>query len=116
MKRKIIILLIAASVGVTIYINSVKTLLDPEVRSQLENALLEQPEFPARPVWWEDDSVMAIGVVNKNENHDAEAKKACQIAATFGITDLKVEVYDILKIQQFEEWTLIGQSSCKPKQ
>ena len=116
MKRKIIILLIAASVGVTIYINNAKTLLDPEVRSQLENALLEQPEFPARPVWWEDDSVMAIGVVNENENHDAEAKKACQIAATFGITDLKVEVYDILKIQQFEEWMLIGKSSCKPKQ
>lgn len=113
MKRTIIILLIAACVGVTVYINNSKVLLEPEVKSQLENALLELPEFPARPVWWDDDGVMAIGALNKLDNHDADAKKACQVAAKLGVTDLTVEVYDILKIQQFEEWMLIGKANCK---
>ena len=113
MKRNIIILLIAASVAVTVYINSTKTLLEPEVKSQIENALLEQPEFPARPVWWEDDGLLAIGVVKKQDNHDADAKKACAVAAKFGVTDLKVEAYDILQIQQSDEWTMIGKANCK---
>ena len=43
----------------------------------------------------------------------AEAKKACHVAAKFGVTDLTVEAYDIVLIQQLEEWELIGKANCK---
>ncbi|MGB0467818.1 MAG: hypothetical protein ACPGF7_09860 [Pontibacterium sp.] len=112
MKRNIIILLIAACVGITIYISSTKKPLETEVKSAIEAALLEQPEFPARPVWWEDDGVMAIGMVKKQDNHNVDAEKACKIAARFGVTKLKVEIYDVLLIQQSDDWELIGSAAC----
>lgn len=113
MKRTIIILLIAASVGITVFINFTKEPLSPELRSAVEEALLKEPEFPARPVWWEDDRLMAIGVVKKQENHDADAKKACSIARKLGVTELAVEVYDVLSIQSAKEWNLIGRADCR---
>lgn len=115
MKRNIIILLIAASIGVTVYINSVTKLLEPEVKSAIEASLLAEPEFPARPVWWEDDRLLAIGVVKKQDNHDSDAQKACRVIKKHGVTDLVVEVYDVVQIQKLDEWTRIGRASCNPE-
>jgi len=113
MKRNIIILLIALSVGVTVYINSTKQTLAPELKSQIENALLQEPEFPARPVWWEDDKLLALGVVKTQDDHSKDAEKACRVIAKHGVKDLKVELYDVVKIQKADEWTLIGKAFCK---
>ncbi|EAR59526.1 hypothetical protein MED92_15735 [Oceanospirillum sp. MED92] len=84
MKRTIIIILIAACVGVTWYIANTTERLSPQAKSAAENALLEEAEFPARPVWWHDDAVMAIGVVKGQTNPPHAADKACKILKSKG--------------------------------
>lgn len=116
MKRNIILLLIVASVAVTLYIKYTTVLLDPNTKSRVEAALLQEPEFPARPVWWHDDTVLALGVMKKQFNHDMDAQKACQIALDNGVPRLKVEVYDLLKIQQEDDWKVIGSAGCQKPQ
>jgi len=116
MKRTVIFLLIAASVAVTLYINQQTKQLDPEHKREIEQTLLENTLFPARPVWWSDDKILAIGIVPESLTGDAAAKKACQLLSDNGLTPesgLRVEVYDVLKIQKSDDWTLLGSSQCK---
>ncbi|MBY4676582.1 hypothetical protein [Marinobacterium arenosum] len=114
MKRNLIILLIAACVGVTWYINSTQKGLDAALKSAVEQDILADERFPARPVWWEGDKVLAVGVVPQqgSENHDADAEKVCRILHKHGIGELLVEVYDVLKIQSEDDWQRIGSSRC----
>jgi len=113
MKRNIIIILIAACVGVTWYIANNTERLTPEVKSAAENALLEHSEFPARPVWWHDDAVMAIGIVKGSVNPFEAAAKACKIIKSKGVSTASVEIYDVVKIQKEDDWEQLAADSCQ---
>ncbi|MFT6470123.1 MAG: hypothetical protein ACJAZ4_000548 [Neptuniibacter pectenicola] len=113
MKRTIIIILIAACVGVTWYIANSTEPLSPQIKSAVENELLELDEFPARPVWWHDDSVLAIGVLAGQTNPHQAADKACKVLASKGISSVSVEVYDVVKIQKEDEWKKLASDACK---
>ncbi|WP_286239679.1 hypothetical protein [Neptuniibacter halophilus] len=113
MKRTIIILLIAACVGVTWYIANSTERLTPQQKSAVENALLELPEFPARPVWWQDDSVLAIGVIAGQVNPHQAAAKACNVLKSKGIFTTVVEIYDVVKIQKEDDWKQLAADSCR---
>ncbi|MEM5535000.1 hypothetical protein WNY58_01225 [Neptuniibacter pectenicola] len=113
MKRTIIIILIAACVGVTWYIANSTEPLSPQIKSAVENELLELDEFPARPVWWHDDSVLAIGVLVEQTNPHHAADKACKVLAAKGISSVSVEVYDVVKIQKEDEWKKLASDACK---
>ncbi|MGH1461355.1 MAG: hypothetical protein ACRBB6_04900 [Neptuniibacter sp.] len=113
MKRNIIILLIAACVGVTWFIANTKESLSSETKIAVENEILKLPEFPARPVWWEDDSVLAIGVVPDSVNPYHAATSACKILRAKGITTTFVEIYDVVKIQKEDDWVKLAADSCK---
>ncbi len=113
MKRTIIIILIAACVGVTWYIANSTEPLSPQIKSAVENELLELDEFPARPVWWHDDSVLAIGVLAGQTNPHQAADKACKVLASKGISFVSVEVYDVVKIQKEDEWKKLASDACK---
>lgn len=114
MKRTIIVVLIAACVGVTLYINSQTKRLPDAVKRQAEDILLADALFPARPVWWEDDKILAVGVVAERTNGEQAARKACELftAENLPVGGLRIEVYDILEIQRNDEWTLIGKAVC----
>ncbi|MFW1676773.1 hypothetical protein ACFVYJ_03215 [Pontibacter sp. JAM-7] len=112
MKKNLIILLIAASVGLTWYITQTTPRLTPEAKSQIENILLQRPEFPARPVWWSDDSILAIGVLPDTDVEQA-AMLACRMLREQGVTTTAVEIYDVLKIQQNKEWQKLAGNTCR---
>ncbi|WP_299178002.1 hypothetical protein [uncultured Neptuniibacter sp.] len=112
MKRTIIILLIAACVGVTWYIANTAERLSPQTKSAVENTLLERSEFPARPVWWHDDSVMAIGVLKGQVNPNHAADKACQVLKSKGVRTVTIEIYDVLKIQKEDDWEKLASLPC----
>ncbi len=113
MKRTIIILLIAACVGVTWYIVNTKERLTPEVKSIVENQILELKEFPARPVWWQDDSVLAVSIVPDTVNPHHAAAAACKILTANGVQTTFVEVYDVVKIQEERDWVKLAADSCR---
>lgn len=115
MKRTIIFLLIAASVGVTLYINKTTKRLPADAKQIAEELLLKDALFPARPVWWEDDKILAVGTVPGELSGDVVAQKACDLmeGRSLPVTGLRVEVYDVLKIQAEDDWTLMGFAHCK---
>lgn len=115
MKRNIIILLIAACVGITLYINESTELIDSATKSRVEAAVLEDSRFPARPVWWESDSVLAVGVIKKTDNHDSDARDVCNIVRDAGIESMLVEMYDLQQIQRDDKWRRIGSARCDVK-
>ena len=114
MKRTIIILLIAACVAVTLYINQTKKLIPPEVKAEIEQTLLDDALFPARPVWWSDDKILAVGIVPEGVTGDEAAEKACQLLknSSLPVSGLVVEVYDVVKIQKADDWGLLGSGKC----
>ncbi len=114
MKRTIIILLIAACVAVTLYINQTKKLIPPEVKLSIEQTLLDDPLFPARPVWWSDDKILALGIVADGISGDAAAVKACALLAgrSLPVSGLVIEIYDVIKIQKSDDWGLLGSGKC----
>lgn len=106
-------ILVAASVGVTLYINGQKEPLPLAVKARVEAAVLEHSLFPARPVWWEDDQLLVVGISPGTPGNSA-AETACKLAlqAAPSLTKLRVEAYDVVKIQQSDSWTLLGSASC----
>jgi hypothetical protein len=113
MKRNIIILLIAACVGVTWFSVNYKERLSSETKIAVENAILQMPEFPARPVWWQDDAVLAIGVVPDKVNPHHSAAAACKVLRANGISTTLVEIYDVVKIQQEDDWEKLAADNCR---
>ena len=97
----------------TWYIANSTEPLSPQIKSAVENKLLELDEFPARPVWWHDDSVLAIGVLAGQTNPHQAADKACKVLASKGISSVSVEVYDVVKIQKEDEWKKLASDACK---
>lgn len=114
MKRTIILLLIAASVAVTLYINQTKKLIPPDVKLLIEQTLLDDPLFPARPVWWSDDKILALGIVPDAISGDMAAKKACALLTgrSLPVSGLLIEIYDVVKIQKSDDWGLLGSAKC----
>jgi len=112
MKRNIIIALIALCVGITLYIERTTKTLEPGVKSRVEAAVLADERFPARPVWWENDSVLAVGVFKKQDDHSTDARDICKLVLAEGIESMLVEMYDIEKIQIEDDWQRIGSARC----
>lgn len=113
MKRIILIALIALSVGVTLFLNQQQEAVPDPVRVALEQELMQDPRFPARPVWWHEGSILAVGMINDGGRKDGAAGDVCKLLQARGLNDTAVEVYDLLRIQQEDEWKLIGKASCK---
>jgi hypothetical protein len=115
MKRTIIFLLIAASVAVTLYINQTTKLLPPDVKIRIEQTLLDDPLFPARPVWWSDDKILALGIASHELTGDEAAKKACTLLSgrSLPVSGLLIEIYDVVKIQKSDDWNKLGAAKCK---
>ncbi|GGO82473.1 hypothetical protein GCM10011348_23950 [Marinobacterium nitratireducens] len=85
---------------------------DP-ARAALEQQLMQDPRFPARPVWWHEGTVLAVGMINDGGVKDKAAEDVCQLLHQQGLNNTSVEVYDLLKIQQDDDWNLIGKASCR---
>lgn len=114
MKRTLIMLLIAACIGVTWYVVKTTRHLPAQVKAQAEAALLADALFPARPVWWQDDKILALGVVpDQVSSGEAAAARACRLLQGLPVAGLRVEVYDVLKIQHEDDWRLLGFAVCE---
>jgi hypothetical protein len=115
MKRIIILLLIVISALLTLAIQMDIDGLSDDVKLQAESTLQTDTLFPARPVWWNDDKILAVGIVPGEATGDAAAQKACELmlAENLPIQGLRVEVYDVLKIQREDDWSLLGFAICE---
>jgi hypothetical protein len=113
MKRIILIVLIALCVGVTLYLNRQTEPVPDGVRIVVESELARDARFPARPVWWQEGAILAVGMTADGQSKDGAAADVCGLLRRQGITDTSVEVYDLDKIRQSEQWDLIGRASCK---
>ncbi len=116
MKRLILIVLIALSVGVTLYLNRQAEPVPESARVALEAELARDTRFPARPVWWQDGAILAVGMLADGQPKDSAAADVCRLLQRQGISGTSVEVYDLDKIRQSEQWDLIGKASCKSPQ
>lgn len=112
-KRLLILILVALAAGVTWYIESGKPEVPAEIRGQVEAVLAADPEVPARPVWWEKGHRLGIGVIPDGSNRDSKARQVCQLMLEHGISPAEVEVYDVLQIQNHDEWVQIGAARCQ---
>lgn len=70
-------------------------------------------QIAARPVWWEKGHRLGIGVIPDGTNRDEKARQVCHILLEHGITPAEVEVYDVLQIQNDDEWVQIGAARCQ---
>ncbi len=111
-KRLTILILIALSVGVTWYIESNRPEVPQATRAQVEAELAQNPTFPARPVWWDKGYRLGVGVIPDGSNRDADAQGVCELLRKHGIHEAQVEVYDVLQIQNDDEWVQIGGARC----
>ena len=111
-KRFTLLILIALAVAVTYYIESGKAEVSLQTRAQVEAELAKDPTFPARPVWWDKGHILGVGVLPNGQNRNAEAERVCQLLARFNITPAEVQVFDVLQIQNDDEWEQIGGVVC----
>jgi hypothetical protein len=115
MKRLLFVLLVLASILTTVYVKNTKEYLDSAIKQQVESTLQANSLFPARPVWWNDDKILAVGIVPGEVSGEEAAQKACELmlAENLPIQGLRVEVYDVLKIQRENDWSLLGFAICE---
>ncbi|MDP2522116.1 hypothetical protein Q8W30_05975 [Neptunomonas phycophila] len=115
MKRTLFVLLVVVSAVVAYYVSSIASILNHEQQLSAESFLLENSLFPARPVWWSDGKILAIGILPDSSTGDAAAQTACDllIAEQLPVSGLRIEVYDVLKIQNEDEWSLLGFAVCE---
>ena len=111
-KRLTFLILVVLSVVVTYYLESKKSEVTPETRAQVEAALAQDPTFPARPVWWEKGHLLGVGVIFEGQNHDGDARRVCQILDKHGVRPATVQVFDVLKIQNDDDWEQVGAAVC----
>ncbi|MBR9883186.1 MAG: hypothetical protein GYB21_05840 [Oceanospirillales bacterium] len=112
-KRFVILILIALSVVVTWYIESAKQEIPAELRSRVEAELSQDSTFPARPVWWDKGHRLGVGVIPDGTNRDSEARRVCNLMLKHGISPAEVEVFDVLQIQNDDEWVQVGAAHCE---
>jgi hypothetical protein len=115
MKRIIFIILVVLSGLVAYYVSSASQILNDNQKISAENVLLDNNLFPARPVWWSDGKILAVGILPDSSTGDAAAQTACDllIAEQLPVSELRIEVYDVLKIQNEDEWSLLGFAVCE---
>ena len=115
MKRIIFIILVVLSGLVAYYVSSTSQILNDNQKISAENVLLDNNLFPARPVWWSDGKILAVGILPDSSTGDAAAQTACDllIAEQLPVSELRIEVYDVLKIQNEDEWSLLGFAVCE---
>ena len=111
-KRLTFLILVVLSVVVTYYLESKKSEVTLETRAQVEAALAKDPTFPVKPVWWEKGHILAVGVLPNGENRGADAMKVCEILNSFNIVPAEVQVFDVLQIQNDDDWVQIGGAIC----
>ena len=69
--------------------------------------------IPTNPVWWDNDKVLAIGVIDKPPPHTLlQALSACKVLERNGFYGMRVEVYDVLKIQKNDDWVKLKEINC----
>ncbi|TCK16426.1 hypothetical protein [Marinobacterium mangrovicola] len=112
-KRLMVLILIALSIGVTWYIESARKEVPAEVRDKVAAEVLQKLDLPAQPVWWDKGHRLGIGVIPDGSNRNAEARDACSIMLQNGITPAEVEVFDVLQIQNDDDWVQIGAARCE---
>lgn len=112
-KRLTILILIVLSVVVTLYIESGRPEVSAEVRARVEAEIMQDSTFPARPVWWDKGHRLGVGVIPDGTSRDSEARRVCALMLKHGITPAEVEVYDVLQIQNDDEWVRIGYGRCE---
>ena len=115
MKRIIFIILVVLSGLVAYYVSSTSQILNDNQKRSAENVLLDNNLFPARPVWWSDVKILAVGILPDSSTGDAAAQTACDllVAEQLPVSGLRIEVYDVLKIQNEDEWSLLGFAVCE---
>ncbi|MDO6454675.1 hypothetical protein Q4490_13960 [Neptunomonas phycophila] len=115
MKRILFIILIIVSAGVAYYVSLTSSVLSQSQQLAAESTLLSKKLFPARPVWWSDGKILAVGILPDSSTGDAAAQTACDllIAEQLPVSGLRIEVYDVLKIQNEDEWSLLGFAVCE---
>ncbi len=115
MKRILIFILIVISVAVAYYVSITSSILSKDQQITAESILHKSPLFPARPVWWSDGKILAVGILPDSSAGDAAAQTACDllIAEQLPVSGLRIEVYDVLKIQNEDEWSLLGFAVCE---
>ena len=115
MKRIIFIILVVLSGLVAYYVSSTSQILNDNQKISAENVLLDNNLFPARPVWWSDGKILAVGILPDSSTGDAAAQTACDllVAEQLPVSGLRIEVYDVLKIQNEDEWSLLGFAVCE---
>ncbi|MDN2661011.1 hypothetical protein OW491_14455 [Neptunomonas sp. CHC150] len=115
MKRIIFIILVVLSGLVAYYVSSTSQILNDNQKRSAENVLLDNNLFPARPVWWSDGKILAVGILPDSSTGDAAAQTACDllVAEQLPVSGLRIEVYDVLKIQNEDEWSLLGFAVCE---
>lgn len=85
-----------------------------ERKKQIEELIMGSPLFPARPVWWDNNSVLAVGIIPDGKSKALRAKnEACIYLRNLGFSHVTVHVYDVVKIQKSDEWELITQRTCE---
>ncbi|WP_075171540.1 hypothetical protein [Neptunomonas phycophila] len=115
MKRFFFVILVLLSVAVAYYVTSISSILSEEQQQVAERTLQKASLFPARPVWWSDGKILAVGILPDSSTGDAAAQTACDllIAEQLPVSGLRIEVYDVLKIQNEDEWSLLGFAVCE---
>ncbi|WP_271273553.1 hypothetical protein [Aliamphritea hakodatensis] len=115
MKKTLLIIVIAVAAGVGYFLETKKVQVTTQQRASVEAALaLESERYPATPVWWADGDILAVGMRAVDEAViTAGAKDICKILWKFDVNRTAVEVYDIEKIQQNDDWKLIGGADCR---
>lgn len=115
MKKTLLIIVIAVAAGVGYFLETKKVQVTTQQRASVEAALALEPErYPATPVWWSDGDILAVGMRAADEAViTTGAKDICKILWKFDVNRTAVEVYDIEKIQQSDDWKLIGGADCR---
>lgn len=111
-KRLSILILVILSVVVTWYIEKGIPEVSIEVRDSVEAELTQNPVFPVTPVWWEKGHLLGVGVIPDGKNRDADARSVCQILNKHGVKPAEVHVFDVLQIQNDDNWEQIGGAVC----
>ena len=108
------LLLLVMTVAVTYFLY--KEPLSVEKRAAVEADMAKQSEiYPATPVWWSDGDVIAVGMLPREngEKRNDSAQELCKLLWKHGVNRTVVEMYDILKIQESDDWELIGAADCR---
>jgi len=64
---------------------------------------------------WESKSLLKIGVLDNSTEYDTYAQHVCQTIKEKGIQadSLNVQIIDIKKLAQLEEWVVLGKAQCQ---